>query len=54
MSAPTETVQVAAIVPAELANRLRDMAKKAERSQAAEVRLALRAWVETETERRAA
>lgn len=47
----TGTVQVAAVVDAKLANALRDMASKAERSQAAEIRLALRAWVESADER---
>lgn len=45
MNAPTH-VQVAAIVPFELAERVREIAQRNERSQAAEIRLALKAWVE--------
>lgn len=48
------TVQVAAIVPAALAEELRGLAQKAERSQAAEVRLALRAWVDAARQKEAA
>lgn len=43
---PAETVQVAAIVPVELAERIREIAQKNERSQAAEIRLALKAWID--------
>jgi len=46
VTSPTETVQVATLVPGELADRLRRLARKGERSQAAELRLAVRAWVE--------
>lgn len=45
MSNTAETVQVAALVPAELADRLRELARRSERSQAAELRLAIRAWI---------
>jgi hypothetical protein len=44
----TEAVQVAAMVPASLAKSLREKAQAAERSTAAEIRLALKAWVEAE------
>ncbi len=47
MSQAEAVVQIAALVPADLAEELRDLARKAERSQAAELRLAVRAWVET-------
>jgi hypothetical protein len=46
MSTTTETVQVAAVVPVSLAADLRGVASANERSVAAEIRLALRAWVE--------
>lgn len=49
-----ETVQVGAIVPKEVADSLRDLASKSERSTAAEIRLALKAWVENATRRAAA
>jgi hypothetical protein len=39
------TVQVASVVPSELADALREKARRAERSIAAEIRLALKAWV---------
>lgn len=42
----TETVRLATLVPASVANKLRVLANKGERSQAAELRLAVRAWVE--------
>lgn len=41
-----KTVQVAAIVPEGLADSIRDLARESERSTAAEIRLALKAWVE--------
>lgn len=50
----TDTVQVAAVVPAELADAIRDLARDAERSTAAEIRLALKAWVESASDRKAA
>lgn len=39
-------VQVAAMVPTSLAEQVRDLADRAERSTAAEIRLALKAWVD--------
>ena len=42
----TETVQVASIVTADLANAIKRLAEQGERSTAAEIRLALRAWVD--------
>lgn len=42
----TETVRVAASIPRQLAAALTDKASAAERSVAAEIRLALKAWVE--------
>jgi hypothetical protein len=48
MADTTETVQVAALVPATLAQSVKDMAQKSERSVGAEVRLALKAWVEAD------
>lgn len=48
----TETVQVAAIVPEALADSIRDLARESERSTAAEIRLALKAWVATADLRR--
>jgi hypothetical protein len=50
----SQTVQVASIVPQDLADKLRDLATAAERSTAAEIRLALRAWVDSAAERKAA
>ncbi len=41
-----ETVQVAAIVPKQTATALADLARLHERSTAAELRLAIRAWLE--------
>lgn len=47
MPAPVEeTTQVASIVPVKLAEQIRDLASKNERSTAAEIRVALKAWVE--------
>ncbi|MCA1572875.1 MAG: hypothetical protein LC798_21800 [Chloroflexi bacterium] len=46
MPGHAETVQVAALVPQELADKLRALARRSERSAAAELRLAIRAWVE--------
>lgn len=46
MTTISETVQVAAIVPKELADAIRDLARESERSAAAEIRLALRSWVD--------
>lgn len=46
MSAATETVQVAAVVPKDLADAIRDLARASERSTAAEIRLAIKAWVD--------
>jgi len=54
VSTDVETVQVAAIVPKDLADALRDLARKAERSTAAEIRLALKAWVEDASDSRVA
>lgn len=45
-------VLVAAKVPPDLAANVRDMARDAERSVAAEIRLALRAWVDQAAESR--
>lgn len=42
----TSTVQIATVVPADLADNLRELARRNERSQAAELRLAVRAWIE--------
>lgn len=53
MAAVTETVQIAARVPADLADRLAVLAEKAERSVSAELRVALRSYVE-KAEREAA
>lgn len=47
----SETTQIAAIVPVELADDLKRLAQQAERSQAAEIRLAVKAWVEAANER---
>lgn len=41
---PIDTVQVAAVVPADLAEKLRAKAQESERSVAGEIRAALRAW----------
>jgi hypothetical protein len=41
-----DTVQVASVVPATLANDIKHLAEQSERSMAAEIRLALRAWVD--------
>lgn len=48
MTAPeiTETVRVAASIPKQVAVALNDRATAAERSIAAEIRLALKAWVD--------
>lgn len=46
MTATVETVQVAAVVPKTLADAIRDLARESERSTAAEIRLALKAWVD--------
>lgn len=40
-----KTVRVAADVPATIAEDINELAKRGERSQAAEIRLALRSWV---------
>ena len=48
------TVQLATLVPAELADRLRALAQQAERSQAAELRLAVKAWIDAAEQRDAA
>ena len=44
--AAADTVQLTAVVPTTVADLLRDKARAAERSTAAEIRLALRAWVD--------
>lgn len=54
MSPTAELVQLATYVPRDLADEFRELAEKAERSSAAELRLAIRAWVEAATEREAA
>lgn len=54
MSTTVKTVQVAAVVPKDLADEIRDMARASERSTAAEIRLAIRAWVDGRNEREAA
>lgn len=46
MSTTPDTVQVAAVVPVDLAAELRDLARASERSTAAEIRLAIKAWVD--------
>jgi hypothetical protein len=46
MSTEAEVVNVGAVVPKALSDSLRDMAKARERSVAAEIRLALKAWVD--------
>ena len=43
-----ELTQIAAQVPVELKREVEDLAERRERSVAAEVRLALRAWLDTE------
>lgn len=43
-----ELEQIAAQVPVELKREVEDLAERRERSVAAEVRLALRAWIEQE------
>lgn len=50
MSTPavTETQFLGAVVPVTLAVDIRDLAKERERSVAAEIRLALRAWIDSE------
>lgn len=47
MSDTKAVVQVATLVPVDLAEKLRELAKAGERSQAAELRLAVRAWIES-------
>lgn len=42
----SETVNVGTVITKDLADSIRDMAREHERSMAAEIRLALRAWVE--------
>jgi predicted transcriptional regulator len=54
MTRVVETVQVAAIVPKNLAADLRDLARASERSTAAEIRLAIKAWVDTQKKAQAA
>lgn len=54
MTAEPEVVQVAALVPKALAEQVRELAQQSERSAAAEIRLALKSWVETAAERSAA
>lgn len=54
MSTTADTVQIAALVPADLAEQLRELARKSERSQAAELRLAVRAWIEAASTEEAA
>lgn len=51
---PTPTVQVVTLVPAKTAEELRDLAQRSERSVAAELRLALRAWLDDAASREAA
>lgn len=46
MTTAEKTVQVAAVVPQQLADDLRDLARASERSTAAEIRLAIKAWVD--------
>jgi hypothetical protein len=50
MTSAVETVQVAAVVPKDLADELRDLARASERSTAAEIRLAIKAWVDSHQE----
>lgn len=54
MEGPIKTVQVATVVSTELADQLREMAGAAERSTAAEIRLAIKAWVDKNAEEAAA
>lgn len=51
---PAKTQQLAAIVDQELADRISDLARANERSVAAEIRLALRAWAGYKEDKRAA
>ena len=44
--ATIDTVQVASVVTVGLANDIKRLAEESERSMAAEIRLALRAWVD--------
>lgn len=46
MTPTAETVHVATRVPKDLVDDLRDLARASERSTAAEIRLAIKAWVE--------
>jgi hypothetical protein len=48
----SDTVQVAAVVSRELADELREKARLSERSTAAEIRVALRAWVDADASTR--
>ncbi len=45
-SEPTDTTQVAAVVSADLAEKLKAKAIESERSVAGEIRAALKAWVD--------
>lgn len=50
----SKTVHVAAVVPIGLAKSMRELAKRNERTVSAEIRLALRAWVDADDDKRAA
>lgn len=54
MAAVTETVQIAARVPAEMAQALAELAKANERTPSQEIRLAIRTHLAAESERSAA
>lgn len=45
MRSATNSVQIATLVPADLAEQLRELARQSERSASAELRLAVRAWI---------
>ena len=50
----SDQTQVGAVVPIALAESMREIAKRNDRSVSAEVRLALRAWVDANEAQRAA
>lgn len=54
MSATAETKFVGAVVPKDLADDLGSLARSAERSTAAELRLAIKAWVDARASEKAA
>ena len=50
---PTRTQQLAAVVDQQLADKITAMARASERSVAAEIRLALRAWADSDKKKAA-